>query len=261
MLWSLPSLETLVNVLLLTVLGLVMLADRLFPARRFPSRPYWRLKGALYFALYLGISLTAPFLWQAEFASWRWIDLTSLAVGFQIAIGFLVYEIVAYAYHRLLHRNDFLWRVHQTHHAAERIDVWSAFMFHPAGTVGWALVGSFALTVIVGLSAEAAVVIQGILTAFAILTHANLKTPHWLGYFVARPEMHAAHHERGVHADNYSDLPLIDMLFGTWRNPEEWQAEVGFADGSSDRIADLILLRDVAGPTEESLDDRRLSVA
>ena len=53
----------------------------------------------------------------------------------------------------------------------------------------------------------------------AIFQHANVRTPRWLGYFVQRPESHSLHHERGVHRDNYSDLPVFDMLFGTFRNP------------------------------------------
>jgi sterol desaturase/sphingolipid hydroxylase (fatty acid hydroxylase superfamily) len=49
--------------------------------------------------------------------------------------------------------------------------------------------------------------------------HANLRTPRWLGYIIQRPESHGIHHERGLHAFNYADLPLWDMVFGTFRNP------------------------------------------
>jgi sterol desaturase/sphingolipid hydroxylase (fatty acid hydroxylase superfamily) len=31
-----------------------------------------------------------------------------------------------------------------------------------------------------------------------------------------------------VHSYNYSDLPLWDMLFGTFRNPRRWKARCGF---------------------------------
>lgn len=77
-------------------------------------------------------------------------------------------------------------------------------------------------------------------------THANLRTPQWLGYFVARPEMHAAHHERGVHRSNYCDLPLIDMIFGTYNNPKSAPREAGFFDGASDRIGSLLAGRKIA---------------
>ena len=50
--------------------------------------------------------------------------------------------------------------------------------------------------------------------------HWNVKTPRWLGYIIQRPESHGLHHELGVHARNYSDFPLWDMLMGTFVNPE-----------------------------------------
>jgi sterol desaturase/sphingolipid hydroxylase (fatty acid hydroxylase superfamily) len=43
----------------------------------------------------------------------------------------------------------------------------------------------------------------------------------WLGYFIERPESHSLHHQRGVHRHNDADLPVLDMLFGTFHNPRE----------------------------------------
>src|SRR5260370_10151383 len=59
-----------------------------------------------------------------------------------------------------------------------------------------------------------------------LVYHWNVKTPHWLGYIFQRPESHCIHHQEGVHAFNYSDLPMWDMLFGTYRNPLEWEDAV-----------------------------------
>jgi hypothetical protein len=81
-----------------------------------------------------------------------------------------------------------------------------------------------------------------------MFTHANIRTPRWLGYFISRPEMHAVHHERGSHSGNYCDLPVIDMIFGTYRNPEKFEGEAGFYDGASARVGDMILGRDVSMP-------------
>jgi sterol desaturase/sphingolipid hydroxylase (fatty acid hydroxylase superfamily) len=82
--------------------------------------------------------------------------------------------------------------------------------------------------------------------------HANIKTPRWLGYIVQRPESHCVHHERGVHRFNYSDLPLWDMVFGTFRNPAEWRGEAGFYKGASSRILAMLLGRDVSTPPSGS---------
>ena len=44
--------------------------------------------------------------------------------------------------------------------------------------------------------------------------------------------------------NNYGDLPLWDMLFGTFRNPREWNAACGFGDAEL-RLADMLAGRDV----------------
>ena len=90
------------------------------------------------------------------------------------------------------------------------------------------------------------------LTFNGMFQHANISTPHWLGYLIQRPESHSVHHERGLHRYNYSDLPVFDMLFGTFRNPADYPEEAGFYDGASARIVDMLLLRDVSEPSSEA---------
>jgi sterol desaturase/sphingolipid hydroxylase (fatty acid hydroxylase superfamily) len=54
------------------------------------------------------------------------------------------------------------------------------------------------------------------------------------------------HHQRGVHAWNYSDLPLFDLLFGTFRNPPAHMPQQGFHDGASTRVLEMLVFRDVS---------------
>jgi sterol desaturase/sphingolipid hydroxylase (fatty acid hydroxylase superfamily) len=51
-----------------------------------------------------------------------------------------------------------------------------------------------------------------------------------------------------VHRYNYADLPVFDMLFGTFRNPVGYTGESGFYNGASARVADMLLFRDVSRP-------------
>ena len=60
-----------------------------------------------------------------------------------------------------------------------------------------------------------------------------------------RAEQHAAHHEYEVHGRNYGDLPLWDLLFGTFYNPARFEGRVGFDAPASARLADMLLMRDV----------------
>jgi sterol desaturase/sphingolipid hydroxylase (fatty acid hydroxylase superfamily) len=82
----------------------------------------------------------------------------------------------------------------------------------------------------------------------ASFQHANLRTPQWLGYFLQRPESHSVHHGRGVHAGNYADLPIFDLLFGTFKNPEQQEALVGFYEGASRRLGRMLFALDVTVP-------------
>ena len=61
-----------------------------------------------------------------------------------------------------------------------------------------------------------------------------------------RPESHSRHHARGVHHGNFSDLPIFDILFGTFHNPQDFAAETGFYHGASRRIAEMLCFRDVS---------------
>jgi sterol desaturase/sphingolipid hydroxylase (fatty acid hydroxylase superfamily) len=117
--------------------------------------------------------------------------------------------------------------------------------------LGWTLLGSLTLVWVVGITREAAVLTNLVVTFFAIFTHANIRTPQRLGYFVSRPEMQAMHHERGCQAHNYSDVPLIDMLFGTYSNPQTFEGEGGHYVGASSRVLDMLLGRDVSVPKED----------
>lgn len=222
--------------------------DILAPARDFPAVRGWRLKGVAAAVLYWFVSTRAPFLWDGFLGESRLIEATGLPLWLGAPAAFLAYELGVYAWHRTMHASDILWRTfHQTHHSAERIDIWGALYFHPLDMAGWAFVGSFMLVFVFGFAPEAVLFAFLAATFCGLFQHANLRTPRWLGWFVARPEMHSLHHERGVHRFNYGDIALWDMVFGTWRNPQAWEGQAGFYDGVSDRIGDLLIGRDVAG--------------
>jgi sterol desaturase/sphingolipid hydroxylase (fatty acid hydroxylase superfamily) len=133
------------------------------------------------------------------------------------------------------------------HHSAERVDSFGAFYFSPLDVVGFTFLTSLSLTVVVGLSAQAATYAIYATTFLAIFQHVNVRTPQWLGYFVQRPESHSVHHARGVHHYNYSDLPLFDLIFGTFRNPKEFASEAGFYEGASAKLPQLLVFQDIAG--------------
>lgn len=146
-----------------------------------------------------------------------------------------------------MHSSNVLWHgFHQMHHSAERIDTFGAFWFSPLDMIGWTALSSLCLTVIVGITPEASTWVLYITTFLGIFQHTNLRTPRWLGYIIQRPESHSHHHERSVHARNYADLPVFDLLFGTFHNPRDFAPEAGFYPGASSRVSDMLRFRDVS---------------
>ncbi len=228
--------------------GALLAWEALAPARPLPVVRRWYALAFTSFGVYFLLSSYLPLLWSDALAGLQLLDLTGLGTWAGAAAGLVAYELAAYAYHRAIHGSDTLFRtVHQMHHSAERLDAASAFWFSPLDMLGWTAVFSLALT-FVGLTPEATTVVLLATTFMAVFQHTNVRTPRWLGYLVQRPESHSCHHERGVHARNYADLPVIDLLFGTFHNPPGFAPATGFADGGSRRVLDLLLGRDVTAP-------------
>lgn len=210
--------------------------------RNFPEVTRWRLKGTGFMLLYFALATYAPLFWDGWLGEHRLLAGDQLPLWAQIAGGFLALEFGIYAWHRTMHNTPFLWRwFHQMHHSAERIDIWGALYFHPFDTLGFTFIGSLMLVLGLGIGAEAAIVINLAATFMGLFQHANIRTPRWLGYLIQRPESHNCHHERGVHARNYGDLPLFDMLFGTFHNPKEFTGQVGFYDGGSRKVGPMLI--------------------
>ena len=244
--------ELVFNPVSYTVFGIyaaLMLWEAVAPARRLPKMAGWQARGLAAFVVYFFLSSYLPFAWLETLAQWQLFDLTGLGTAAGALVGLLVYEAGVYVWHRAMHGSTALWRAfHQMHHSAERIDTYGAFWFSPLDMIGWTALSSLCLTLIVGISAEAAVIVLYVTTFFSVFQHANIRTPRWLGYIVQRPESHSYHHERGVHARNYSDLPIFDILLGTFYNPAGFAPAAGFYEGASARLGAMLAMRDVSKP-------------
>lgn len=234
--------------LTLAMIPAFLLLDLVIGARKFAAPRFWRAYALASTLVTVSISIGTAVFWGKIFDGFTLLSGEDLGIFGGTLAGVLVYELLHYGYHRLAHESTFLWRVgHQMHHAPESLDAFGALYSHPIDTFFFGTLSSFVLFPLLGLRVEAGVLCALFLTFNAMFQHANIKTPKWLGYIVQRPESHGIHHQRGVHAYNYSDLPLWDMVFGTFRNPENFSGEVGFEFGGSKRIGALLLGRNIAG--------------
>lgn len=228
----------------------LLLIERWRPARRFPERRGWTLLGIGFLLLIGVIGTVLPLLLDPRWlAVHRWLDGTALGVAGGTLVGYVVLSGLMYAWHRALHAVPLLWRLtHQLHHSPQRIDIPGSTLFHPVEIGAQVLLQLFVTTIVLGLEPLAAALVGYVAAFYGMFQHWNVHTPRWLGLLIQRPEAHCEHHRLGVHAGNYGDLPLWDILLGTFRNPAHFDGRCGFEPPADRRVGAMLAFRDVNAP-------------
>ncbi|UCC56029.1 MAG: sterol desaturase family protein [Gammaproteobacteria bacterium] len=241
-------LDIIENITLALIPGFLLL-DFLVQRRHYQKTRHWRWRATLVTVAIFFFSGEVALFWGRLFGDFHLFDSSSLGL-WGVVPGIIIYEFFHYWYHRGAHEWNWLWRAgHQMHHSAESLDAFGAYYLHPLDAAMFTSLSSLVLFPLLGLSLEAGIVAALFLTFNAMFQHANINTPHWLGYLIQRPESHNIHHAQGVHRYNYADLPLWDMVFGTFRNPRTLDhVECGFYQGASARLIDMLFGRDVSRP-------------
>ena len=145
------------------------------------------------------------------------LPLWMQAILFLVASDFMLYWL-----HRMFHGGGF-WKYHAIHHSSEDLEWISAARFHPVNLfIGTILVDVILL--IAGISPNIMLWVGPFTTFHSAFVHANL---NWtLGpfkYALATPVFHRWHHtslEEGGNTNFAGTFPLWDVLFGTFRMPE-----------------------------------------
>ncbi len=170
-------------------------------------------------------------------------DLHPLAGGLG---AYVIGTLIVYAWHRARHELSWLWNVfHQLHHSPTRMEALTTFYRHPLEIIANALLGGLIVFGLLGLGTIEAAVYATMMVSVQLFYHANISTPYWLGYIIQRPEMHCIHHREGYHRNNYGDLAIWDLLFGTWENPTVADNRCGFSAMRELKIRDMLFCRDV----------------
>jgi sterol desaturase/sphingolipid hydroxylase (fatty acid hydroxylase superfamily) len=239
--------EDLIGICILaTWLGMLAL-ESWRPARAYPRVPFWRLAGALMLLLYMAVGTLVPLALPASLLERSLFNLRGLGVAGGVIVGFLGLTFVGYWYHRACHHFVGMWRwLHQLHHSAPRLDIGGALLFHPFEMAAYTLIQVGVLVLVLGIDPVAAALVGYVSAFYGIFQHLNVRTPRWLGFVIQRPESHGHHHQIGVHARNYGDLPLWDLVFGTFSNPARFDGGVGFGGDANRRVAAMLAGRDVS---------------
>ncbi len=197
-------------------------------------------------ACQLGITLATNSLWFKFAGGASLFKLSSL--GMPVAEGFtgwLVGSFVFYWWHRLRHASRFWLAFHQIHHSPVRIEAMTSFYKHPVEIFSDSFLAAIVLYVFFGISIEGALWFNFFAAMGEYFYHANLRTPPWMRYVIQTPELHSIHHERHVHAYNFSDLPIWDRLFGTYKDTPQFVPDCGFPNHNERKVLDMLAFRDV----------------
>jgi len=237
----------LIGLILAIAIGLVVV-ERLWPATELPRVRGWWWRVGFVNLIQLGIVVLAGLTWD------RWLQGRSLLeLGEKLgtwwggAVAYLVSTFVYYWWHRLRHESRLFWRLcHQLHHSPQRIEVLTSFYKHPVEILFNSVLSAAIVYSLCGLTIAGGA-FYTLLTAVAeMFYHWNVRTPWSLGYVFQRPESHRIHHEYRRHTKNFADLPVWDMLFGTFQNGREGKlTRCGFDDWREDRFEDLLAFRDL----------------
>ena len=254
--------EDVLALLLPATFVLFLVVERVFPARAQPPVRGWLARGLLFFLVTAALNAVLPALAMTWIGERSVFHLARLGTLGGAAVVILVSDPVGYWIHRGLHLSERAWRwTHQLHHSAERMDMSGAVFFHPFDILAQQVVPSVAIVAFLGVTPAAAAVGGFVGFLLGVSPHLNVRTPAWLGFVLQRPEMHAVHHGRGVHAYNYGVLALSDLVFGTWRNPPSFpEGEFGFWNGASRRLGAMLLGRDVGRAPDANPDRSEPSV-
>ena len=237
---------TLPTILVITATVIFLVWERVLPGRVLPNSTGWYARSLSINFIQLGITLLTGklwLLWFGEFSLFRLSEMNSPTLeGFT---GWFIGTFIFYWWHRLRHKNGFWQIFHQIHHSASRIEILTSFYKHPLEIFVNSFITALILFPVLGVSLLASFWYNFFAATGEYFYHANVKTPKWLRYFVQTPELHSIHHEYNVHNYNFSDIPIWDRIFGTYRDTVEFTDRCGFPNGAELRLAEMLIFKDV----------------
>jgi sterol desaturase/sphingolipid hydroxylase (fatty acid hydroxylase superfamily) len=244
----------------LTLLVVLALAEWRWPRQpglanrghRWPANLGFGLLGALCLRLLMPLLAIDAALWATQYQIGL-LHLVALPPWVAIIVTVLALDLMIYGQHRLMHRVNWLWRMHRLHHSDLALDVSSAVRFHPLEIL-FSMGLKIAAVVVLGAAPVAVLAFEILLNGFAMFTHANLALPERLDralrWMLITPDMHRIHHSvlRDEQDTNFGfNLSWWDRLFRSYRaEPSQPQASLPlgldqFRDRHEQRFDQLLL--------------------
>lgn len=208
---------------------LLLIAEEIFPYREFEKTKF--RKNILFHFLFAGLVLGEVWLlnqWPIQNLIPQFPPLLKVINAppvLGVILTFIVLDFFSYMWHRLNHKNAWLWQWHVFHHQTETMDPLTAYRFHPFEIfMGYQVRALLILGI--GFSPQHVgyfVLTYGINNLFQ---HSNLRIPNvldnMLSYFIVTPSRHHVHHLKDIKKQNSNFATIFifwDKLFGTYCAP------------------------------------------
>lgn len=222
------------NVVYLTIVALIAVAERLMPydrdwlapdgetinnlAHTLLSKGAVQICAAIGASLPMGIATLVQPLTHPQFDLWP----HDLPLALQVVLGLIIAELGLYGAHRFAHENLFFWRFHALHHSVTRLWVVNTGRFHFIDS-GFKIALSQIPLYLLGAPLPVFLWIGAVTAFIGILTHCNIDVRTGpLDLVFSTPRLHRWHHSRVIAEGNTNygeNLILWDQIFGTYFNP------------------------------------------
>ena len=171
--------------------------------------------------LFAGATLVATEWARANsFGVLHWLGVEGARA---FALGFILFDLWQYVWHRLNHRIPFLWRFHAVHHADRELSASSGVRFH-TGEIVLSSIARLAVLPLLGMTIGQVLLYEAVLLPVILFHHGNVGVPggvdRWLRWLIVTPWMHWVHHSdyQPETDSNYSSVFSVwDRIFGSFR--------------------------------------------
>lgn len=215
--------------------ALIATAERLLPYRH-----DWQPVGAdtlgdLVFMVSVQVLLPLGLGWLSTWALSRLFTAHDLGLNLwpaawpiagQVLLKIVIGDFLRYWLHRASHSVPWLWRLHEVHHAPEKLYALNVFRFHPLDKSLQYLCDTL-LFLWLGVGPEVLALYFVIYATSGLLQHANIDVRLGpLNYLLSGPEVHRWHHDQreAVARHNFAHTFIVwDLVFGTYYRPRNEQ--------------------------------------
>ncbi|HCY77598.1 MAG TPA: sterol desaturase family protein [Ignavibacteriales bacterium] len=153
----------------------------------------------------------------------------NVPVWAQLIFFVVTHDLYIYWMHRWMHKNKWLWRIHEAHHSPKKVDWLSGSRSHPLEILLNQTI-EFAPIVLLGSPVEV-IAYKGLISAvWGMYIHSNLDiNSGWLQKIINGPEMHRWHHStgKGRNRNFATKFAFWDWMFGTAYLPDTKVDEYG----------------------------------